>query len=51
MPVLKSDFNKVAKQLYLKLTLALVFSCKYAVYFQNTFTLSEVRQITLEYAQ
>ena len=33
----KSDFNKDAKQLYWNRTLAWVFSCKFAVYFQNTF--------------
>ena len=36
----KSDFNKVAKQLYLNLNLAWVLSCKFAAYFQNTFSWS-----------
>ena len=34
--MLKCDFNKVAKQLHLNHTLAWVFSCKYAAFFQNT---------------
>ena len=34
----KCDFNNVAKQLYWNRTLAWVFSCKFAVYFQNTFS-------------
>ena len=33
----KRDFNKVALQLYWKRTFAWVSSCKFAVYFQNTF--------------
>ena len=36
-PVPKCDFNKVAKQLYSNHTLAWMFSCKFAAYFQNTF--------------
>ena len=36
-PTPKCDFNKVAKQLYWIHTLAWVFSCKFAAYFQNTF--------------
>ena len=38
--MLKCDFNKVAKakQLYWNRTLAWVFSCKFAAYFQNTFS-------------
>ena len=35
-PMPKCDFNKVAKQLYSNRTLAWVFSCKFAAYFQNT---------------
>ena len=35
--MLMCDFNKVALQLYLNRTLAWVFSCEFAVYFQNTF--------------
>ena len=34
----KCDFNKVAKQLYWNCTSALVFFCKFAAYFQNTFS-------------
>ena len=34
----KCDFNKVALQRYWNRTLALVFSCKCAAYFQNTFS-------------
>ena len=36
-PMLKSDFNKVARQLYWNHASAWVFSCKFAAYFQNTF--------------
>ena len=36
--MLKCDFNKVAKQLYWNRTSAWVFSCKFAAYFQNTFS-------------
>ena len=32
----KCDFDKVAMQLYWNYTLAWVFSCKFAAYFQNT---------------
>ena len=34
----KCDFNKIAKQLYRNHTSAWVFSCNFAVYFQNTFS-------------
>ena len=37
-PMPKCDFNKVAKQLYWNCTSAWVFSCKFAAYFQNTFS-------------
>ena len=37
-PMPKCDFNKVAKQLYWNHTSAWVFSCKFAAYFQNTFS-------------
>ena len=37
-PTPKCDFNKVEKQFYWNRTLALVFSCKFAAYFQNTFS-------------
>ena len=36
-PMLKCNFNKVALQLYWNYTSALVFSSKFALYFQNTF--------------
>ena len=34
----KFDFNKVAVQLYWNRTSALLFSCKFSAYFQNTFS-------------
>ena len=34
----KCDFNKVAKQIYWKGTLAWLFSCKNAAYFENSFS-------------
>ena len=34
----KCDFNKTALQLYRNHTLACVFSCKFAEYFQNSFS-------------
>ena len=37
-PMQKSDFNKVAKQLYWNHTSPWVLSCKFAAYFQNTFS-------------
>ena len=37
-PMPKCDFNKLALQLYWNRTLAWVFSCKFAAYFQNTFS-------------
>ena len=37
-PMPKCDFNNVAKQLYWNHTSVLVFSCKFAAYFQNTFS-------------
>ena len=36
-PMPKCDFNKVSKQLYWNHTSGWVFSCKFAVMFQNTF--------------
>ena len=36
-PMPKSDFNKVAKQLYWNHILAWVFACKFPAYFQSTF--------------
>ena len=37
-PMSKYDFNKAALQLYWNYTSAWVFSCKFAAYFQNTFS-------------
>ena len=37
-PMPKFDFNKVANQSYQNRTSAWVYSCKFAVYFQNTFS-------------
>ena len=37
-PILKWDFNKVAKQIYWNRTSAWVFSCEFDAYFQNTFS-------------
>ena len=37
-PMLKCDFNKAALQLYSNNTSAWVFSCKFAAYFQSTFS-------------
>ena len=33
----KCDFNKVALQFYLKSNFGMVFSCKFAAYFDETF--------------
>ena len=38
IPMSKCDFNKDAKQLYWNHTSAWAFSCKFAAYFQNTFS-------------
>ena len=38
IPTPKCDFNKVTLQLYWNHTSAWVFSCKFAAYFQNTFS-------------
>ena len=38
----KCDFNNVAKELYGNQTLAWVFSCKFAAYFQNIFSLEHL---------
>ena len=37
-PLRKCDFNKVAMELYWNHTSGRVFSCKFAAYFQNTFS-------------
>ena len=37
-PMRKCDFNKVEKQFFLKHTSVWVLSCKFAEYFQNTFS-------------
>ena len=42
------NFNKVSKQSCLNRTLAWVFSCKFSVYFQNTFSKSTSRQLLLK---
>ena len=44
--LLKSDFNKVALQLYWNRFSACVFSCKFAAYFQNTFSEEHLRVAT-----
>ena len=36
-PIPKSDFNKIALQIYWNHTWARVFPCKFAAYIQNTF--------------
>ena len=46
-PMPKCDFNKVTLQLYWNRTLAWVFSCKYAAYFQNTFSLNTSGRLLL----
>ena len=40
--MLKCDFNEVALELYLNCTSAWVFSCKFATYFQNTFSYKHI---------
>ena len=37
-PMSKCEFNRLTKQLYWNRTSAWVFSCKFAAYFQNTFS-------------
>ena len=37
-PIPKCDFNKVSMQLYWNCSSAWVFPCKFAAYFQNTFS-------------
>ena len=41
-PMSKCDFNKVVLQLYWNRTSTWVFSCKFAAYFQNTFSLEHL---------
>ena len=41
-PMSKYGFHNVAKQLYWNCTSAWVFSCKFASYFQNTFSLEHL---------
>ena len=50
-PRLKCDFNKVVLQLYWNRTSAWVFSCKYAAYFQNTFSLENIWRVTSGFYQ
>ena len=38
-PMTKCDFNKIALELYRSHTSAWIFSCKFAAFFQNTFSL------------
>ena len=41
-PVPKSNLNEVALQLYLSRTSVWLFSCKFAAYFQNTFSMEHL---------
>ena len=41
-PMQKYDFNKVALQLYWNRTSAWLLSCKFAAFFQNTFSYKHV---------
>ena len=41
-PMPKCNLNEVVKQLYLNHFSAWVFSCKFAAYFQNTFSLEHL---------
>ena len=47
-PVPKSDFNKVALQLYWNLTSAWVFSCKFAAYFRIPFPKNTLGRLLLK---
>ena len=60
-PMPEYNFNKVAKQLYWNHTSAWVFSCKFAAYFQNTFSqehlwtadstiCSKIKRVTYQFA-
>ena len=40
------DFNNIVFQIYWNLTLSRVFSCKFAAYFQKTFSLDHLRAAT-----
>ena len=46
--MLKCDLNKVALQLYRNHTLAQLFSCKFAAYFQNTFSQEHLQRAAPE---
>ena len=48
-PMPKCEFNKVAKQLYQNYTSAWVFSCKFAAYFQNSFSIEHLWMAASEY--
>ena len=50
-PLPKYDFNKVALQLYWNRTSAWVFSCKFAAYFQNTFSQEHLWRATSDCIQ
>ena len=44
----KCDFDKVAKQVYWNDTSAWVFCCKFAAYFQNTFSWEHLWSVASE---
>ena len=50
-PMLKCEINKVALQLYWNYNLALVLSCKFAVYFQNIFLQEHLWRTTSDYSR
>ena len=50
-PMPKCDFNKVALQLYWNHTLAWVYCCTFAAYFQNTFSQEHLWTATSGYAK
>ena len=47
----KCDFNKVAKQLYRNHTSAWMLPCKFAAYFQNTFSQEHLRVFASVFSQ
>ena len=47
----KCNFNKVALQLYWNPTLAWVFSCKFAAYFQNTFLWEKLWRVATDFTR
>ena len=50
IPMRKCKFNKVATQHYWNHTLAWVFSCKFAAYFQNTFLYEHIRMAASDWS-